>query len=139
MCGMPEGECDLRCTLVFALVLLRTRNREQRRYLLFLHPPQGVLSSLDLSLGCGSAFQHLLCFADKWVTMLFQPLLYKGNNKNVSSPLYPCLSYDGDRIKSSACRRGDLTGFDTPRLPNRLYSSLLVPAGFTSNEYNHAL
>jgi hypothetical protein len=30
---MPRGELDVSCSLVFALVLLRTTHREKRRYL----------------------------------------------------------------------------------------------------------
>jgi hypothetical protein len=50
----------------------------------FFDLPQGELSHLELSLGCGSAFQHLPCSADNWVAVL---LLYKGENTNASSPL----------------------------------------------------
>ena len=34
--------------------------------------------------------------------------------------------FAGVRVKYSACRRGDLAGFDTPHLPEWLYSSFLA-------------
>lgn len=37
--GMPKEELDFRCLLVFAFVLLCTRNPEKRRYLSFLSSP----------------------------------------------------------------------------------------------------
>jgi hypothetical protein len=48
----------------------------------FFHPPQGTLSPLEISLGCGSALQHLPCSADNWVAVR---LLYKDENKNATS------------------------------------------------------
>ena len=42
----------------------------------FFHLPQGELSPLEPTLGCGSAFQHYPCSADTWVAMLLRPLLY---------------------------------------------------------------
>ena len=55
---------------------LTTEDRENESYLLFLSSAARVLSLLELSLGCDYAFQYLPCFADTWVPVLLQPLLY---------------------------------------------------------------
>jgi hypothetical protein len=75
----------------------------------FFQLPHVGVSPLELLLGCGSAFQYVPCSADQWVTVLLQPLLYKGNNKNPSSIVFPCLSDLGERVNYSDCRRGDST------------------------------
>ena len=125
-----KGELDFRCLLVFAFVLLCTRNRENKSYLLFLSSvassigPFGAFARLRF---CISASTLLRCYIGcSVVEAVAVQLLYRGNNRNTSSRLQSCLSHGGDRRKYSACRRGDSEGKEMPYRLNWLQWSIHV-------------
>jgi hypothetical protein len=78
------------------------------------HAPHVGVSTLELSLGCGSAWHHVPSSADQWGAVMSRVavrLLYKGEFKEASSSLYPYLSSGRVRIKYSELPKG---GLDTP-------------------------
>ena len=65
MFDMPKRELDPRYWLVFAIVPLRASNRVKKEVIFcFFHPLQVEMCPLELSLGCGAAWQQIPCFAD---------------------------------------------------------------------------